>query len=314
MSTHSLGLARFANTVVFATLLLILLGGMVTSLGGGLSVPDWPTTYGYNMFTFPISQWEGLVFWEHVHRLAGAFVGLLTLILAAWVVWAETRRWVRLLGLGVLALVVIQGIMGGLRVTEVSTTLAIIHGCVAQAFLCALTLLALALSPGWAREHPSERGGLFLGFACWSWALVGAVFVQLVFGAVMRHFHAGLAIPTFPLTPEGTLLPTQHNPLVDIALAHRLWAAAVAIAAAVVIAKAFGLARAGVCPSVLQGFAVALGSLLMVQLCLGAWVIWLLRPPVPTSLHVLNGALVLITAFALAVHSSRLQSSQGHRA
>jgi len=101
MKVFSLGLFRFAKGVVFATLVLISLGGMVTSVGGGLSMPDWPTTFGYNMFTFPISQWEGLVFWEQIHRLAGALVGLLTLVLAVWVLRKDDRVLALDLGVGV---------------------------------------------------------------------------------------------------------------------------------------------------------------------------------------------------------------------
>ena len=303
-------LSSFSRALVLATLGLIILGGMVTSLGGGLAVPDWPTTYGYNMFTFPISKWEGLVFWEHIHRLAGALVGVLTLVLALWLLRWEERAWVRRLGLGAVALVVIQGIMGGLRVIELSTTLAIIHGCIAQGFLCVVTLLALTLSPHWGQETEPETFRVPVRFVRWTWALVAFIFIQLVLGAVMRHLHAGLAIPTSPLTPEGKLLPQVHNPLVDIALAHRLWAAAVVLVGAVVIVQSLRLARAGIHAAYFARNAVVLGCLLMAQLILGAWVIWFLRPPIPTSLHVLNGALVLMTALALAVHASRFRASR----
>lgn len=293
MQPVSLGLSRFSKAVVAATLGLIFLGGMVTSLDGGLSVPDWPTTFGSNLFTFPVSEWVGLIFWEHTHRLAASMVGLMTVILAIWIWRKDPRPWVRWLGVGAVALVVLQGVMGGLRVTEISTSLAIIHGCAAQLFLCVVTLLALALSPKWplfCEKAPP--------LALWTWVLTGSVFFQLILGAVMRHLHAGLAIPTFPLTPEGTLLPQSHNMLVDIAMAHRLWAVAVGIVGAVVIAKA--IRNVGT-----RFFAAGLFSLLLIQLALGACVIWFLRPPVATSLHVLNGAVVLMTAFALAVRATR---------
>ncbi|MCX6967204.1 MAG: COX15/CtaA family protein [Verrucomicrobia bacterium] len=300
---YSLGLYRFAKAVVFATLSLILLGGMVTSLGGGLSVPDWPTTFGYNMFTFPFSQWQGLVFWEHIHRLAAALVGALTVLLAIGILRKESRPWVRGLGVGAVALVILQGIMGGLRVTELSTPLAILHGCVAQGFLCVVTVTALALSPQWPQVQKDPR--VPSGFVRWNWALVAVVSIQLVLGAVMRHLHAGLAIPTFPLTPEGTVFPVVHNKLVDIAFAHRVWAVVVALVTAIVIGKAIPLAREGRHPAFLERSAVALVCLLGVQLTLGAWIIWFYRPPLPTSLHVLNGALLLMTALTLAVKASR---------
>jgi heme a synthase len=307
MKPHRPGLFRFAITVIAATLALILLGGMVTSLGGGLSVPDWPTTYGYNLFTFPFSRWEGLVFWEHLHRLAGALVGVLTVMLFIWVFRQEQRPWVRWLSLGAVGLVIIQGVMGGLRVIALSSTLAIVHGCVAQTFLCVLMWITMTLSPQWSQGIQPGHFRVPAVFVRWSWALVAMIFIQLVLGAVMRHFHAGLAIPTFPLTPEGTLFPRVRNPWIDIAFAHRFWAAAVALVAAVVISKSIGLARHS---EVFAKYALALGGLLMVQFLLGASVIWFVRPPVPTSLHVLNGALVLLAAFALAVHATQGRGSQ----
>src|SRR5205807_4366974 len=106
-------LNRFAWLSVVATLLLICSGGMVTSKGVGLAVPDWPTTFGYNMFLFPVSKWIGGVFFEHSHRLIASTVGVLSVILAAWLWYAESRRWVRMLGLAAVGAVILQGILGG---------------------------------------------------------------------------------------------------------------------------------------------------------------------------------------------------------
>lgn len=304
MQSPSSGLSRFANAVVFAALLLILLGGMVTSLGGGLSVPDWPTTYGYNMFTFPISQWEGLVFWEHIHRLAGSFVGLLTLALAYWIWRTDNRKWVRRMGLVAAGLVVIQGVLGGLRVTEVSTSLAIVHGCVAQAFLCVLLLLAMALAPRWSERRAELKRSGAARLSSWSYLVLGVVYLQLILGAVMRHMGAGLAIPTFPLTPEGTLMPREHNAFVDMAMMHRIWAAVVAIAAGILITKAIRLVRSAKGPAWYRRLAILMGGLIVIQWGLGAAIIWYFRPPFPTSLHVLNGALLLMAAFMMAVFAS----------
>lgn len=301
----SLQLSRFAKLVVLSTLLLIFLGGMVTSLGAGLSVPDWPTTFGYNLFAFPVSRWVGPVFWEHVHRLVAAAVGLLTIVLAVWTWRADGRAWVRKVAVGAVALVIVQGIMGGLRVTQLSTALAIVHGCAAQAFLCAVTLLAMALSPEW--EKP---GGTAMARARnwkgWAWALTTAVYVQLILGAVMRHLGAGLAIPTFPLTPEGTLMPRVHNLMVDIHFTHRFWAVVVAVLTAVVVTKLVRTARDGnrVETRLLRP-ALWLAGLVAVQIGLGGAVIWMLRAPLPTSLHVVNGAVILMLCFMLAVRGSR---------
>src|ERR1700732_409805 len=103
-------LNRFAWLTAVATLFLICSGGMVTSKGVGLAVPDWPTTFGYNMFLFPVSQWVGGIFFEHTHRLIASAIGFMTIILAVWLRFAEHRRWVRNLGYFALAAVILQGV------------------------------------------------------------------------------------------------------------------------------------------------------------------------------------------------------------
>ena len=91
-------LHRYAKFVSAATVLLITAGGLVTSTGSGLAVPDWPTSYGWNMFTFPMRHMVGGIFYEHGHRLIASGVGLLTIVLALWLWRAEPRRWMRVLG------------------------------------------------------------------------------------------------------------------------------------------------------------------------------------------------------------------------
>src|SRR5438094_9326522 len=95
MHQDNVGLHRFALFTAFCTALLIFIGGLVTSTESGLSVPDWPTTYGWNMFSFPFSKWVGGIFYEHCHRLLASFVGFLTVVLTAWMWAKEERAWVR---------------------------------------------------------------------------------------------------------------------------------------------------------------------------------------------------------------------------
>jgi cytochrome c oxidase assembly protein subunit 15 len=140
---------RLALVTAGATFLLILAGGVVTTTGAGLAVPDWPTTFGYNMFLYPWAKMTGGILYEHSHRLIGSLVGLLTLALAI-VLWAvEPRRWVRWLGAAALLAVVIQGILGGLRVVLVAEQLALLHGALAHAFLGLAASLALFTSRAW---------------------------------------------------------------------------------------------------------------------------------------------------------------------
>ncbi|MEY2526827.1 MAG: heme a synthase, partial [Verrucomicrobiota bacterium] len=142
-------LNRFAWLLCVATVFLVCSGGMVTSKGVGLAVPDWPTTFGYNMFLFPVSQWVGGIFFEHTHRLIASAVGFMTIILTLWLRFTEERRWVRNLGYLALVAVILQGVLGGLRVTMLKDEIGIFHACLAQAFLGLLVVIALVTTRFW---------------------------------------------------------------------------------------------------------------------------------------------------------------------
>ena len=176
-----------------------------------MAVPDWPTTYGYNMFLVPFDQWLGKfgIFEEHSHRLVASFVGFLTIGLAIWLWAKEARKWVRLLGIGALVLVVMQGVLGGLRVTEINQNLGLIHGAVAQLFLILVCAIALVTSAWWQRVNVSDRAG-FAALKGILVAVICLVFVQLLLGATMRHQHAGLAIWDFPLA-HGQVWPATDE-------------------------------------------------------------------------------------------------------
>src|SRR3954453_13292098 len=221
MSEHRYNrpLHTIALLTAAATLVLIFMGGLVTSKHAGMSVPDWPNSYGYNMFTFPPSIWlsrqAGGIFYEHSHRLMGTVVGMLSILLTI-VAWArEPRRWVRWLCTGVLGAVIFQGVLGGLRVVLVKLDLAIVHACVAQAFFCLTAFTCVATSRWWtaiARQDetaadriPSPR---LIAFAV---ACVLAIYLQLIVGATMRHYGAGLAIPDLPLAYGHVLPPTLSH-------------------------------------------------------------------------------------------------------
>src|SRR5438445_4558236 len=200
-------LNRFAWLTCVATLLLICSGGMVTSKNVGLAVPDWPTTFGYNMFLFPISKWVGGILFEHTHRLMGSLVGFLTIILAVWLWLPEDRRWVRKLGAIAPAGVILQGILGGIRVTMMKDEIGIFHACIAQAFLGLLVVIALVTTNFWRtlanlRIDPlklTQIKTLAIGITL-------AIYLQLALGATMRHQHRDLAILDFP-TANGAWIP-----------------------------------------------------------------------------------------------------------
>src|SRR3954471_19266606 len=184
-SPHNRWLTGFAFLTALSTLALIAVGGLVTSHGAGMSVPDWPNSYGYNMFLFPVSQWRGGILYEHTHRLMGTVVGMLSILLTivAWRV--EPRRWARWLATAVLGAVIFQGVLGGLRVVLVKLDLAIVHACFAQAFFC-LTALTAVVTSRWWLEAPDlaqsgeSTGGRRLILACA--IAVSLVYLQLVAG------------------------------------------------------------------------------------------------------------------------------------
>jgi cytochrome c oxidase assembly protein subunit 15 len=178
---------RVALGTVAATFLLILAGGLVTNTGSALAVPDWPTTYGHNMFVYPWSAMVGGIFFEHSHRLLGSLVGLLTVVLATTLGLTEPRRWVRALGGVAVLLVVLQGVLGGLRVVLVKDAIAIFHGGAAQAFFALTVILALVTSREWLEHRPAPVSGRLVGLAA---AAAALLYAQIVFGALLTH--AGL--------------------------------------------------------------------------------------------------------------------------
>jgi cytochrome c oxidase assembly protein subunit 15 len=182
-------LAVFVRVDALATFFLLIVGGLVTSNDAGLAVADWPSSYGYNMFLYPFARMTGGIYFEHAHRLFGSLVGLTTLVLAILLVRYEPRRGVRRLGVAALVLVVAQGILGGLRVTETNIALAVVHGVTAQVFFATLVAISVLTCPRWREGSdlaPAPVGRLFVR------CLVGAVLAQLVLGALLRHLDRAL--------------------------------------------------------------------------------------------------------------------------
>jgi cytochrome c oxidase assembly protein subunit 15 len=288
---RSRALHRFALATAGATLVLIVAGGLVTSTESGLSVPDWPLSYGRLM-----PPMVGGVFYEHGHRMVATTVGILTVVLAVWLARREPRRWVRRLGLLAVSTVVAQGVLGGLTVIFLlPTAVSVAHACLAQTFFCIVVTLAVVTSPRW---QPRPSGARFPVSRLAALA-AAVVFVQLVIGAVMRHTKAGLAIPDFPLA-LGRVVPRIDSFPVAIAFAHRAWALVVAglVFAAVVAAYRSGLRRS----------ALFLATLVPAQIALGALTVLSRKGVAITTAHVATGALLLGTSLALSLGSPRLKS------
>jgi cytochrome c oxidase assembly protein subunit 15 len=286
---------------VVATLLVVVAGGIVTSAEEGLAVPDWPNSFGSNMFLFPLARMTGGIYYEHAHRLYGSLVGLTTIVVAVTMFAtraAPTLRW--LAGLAVL-FVIVQGAMGGLRVTGSLTTsmaaadlapslpLAIAHGVFGQVFLVVMaTIWAMSTGAWRTAPAPSGRAGSL------PIILVVLVLLQLVTGALARHLY------------------TVETPMPWPTHVHLTLAALVAVAALVVGFRAWAqggvviLRRIGLAAVVVVGLQLLLGF--------GALVVVLARReggPNPveiivTTLHQANGALILVAAAQLALWSQRL--------
>ena len=371
VSSYSSWLNRFAVLTAAATFMLLGVGGLVTSHGVGMAVPDWPNTYGYNMFAFPVSQWVGGIFYEHSHRLVASLVGLLTAILAAWLWIRETTgrtRWagftaivvtllllgvrqlpvylvlaalavfvvtvalwqfkrnsraLRWLGVAALAAVILQGVLGGLRVVWLADELGIFHATLAQLFLVLVCALALFTSQWWTNSPApviaSQSDGVGEQAAVSGNGLRGLVLAttllilgQLILGAAMRHQHAGLAIPDFPLA-YGKVWPamdadsvmrynqqrieiTAVNPItgfqVGLQMVHRITALLILMGVGVVAWRVRWIGPAGV---LLRRLAFVWLGLILVQVGLGAWTIWSNKAADVATAHVLVGALSLVT-------------------
>jgi len=309
----------FAVLTALFTFLLLGAGGLVTSHEAGMSVPDWPNSYGYNMFLFPPSQWIGGIFYEHTHRLIASGVGLMTTILAVWLWLRDSRKWMHRLGLTAFLLVVVQGVLGGLRVVLVDAQLGIYHAIVGQLFFVLTAAIALFTSPWWmahASPRPDRISGQKAADLMVLRRLVLATTVlilcQLIIAATMRQQHAGLAIPDFPLaygkiwpdtTPAAVQSYNEHrlnviaeNPVtafqIVLQMVHRLVALAIFI---LTVTCAWQARRRLGKSDPLAKLALFWLGLILAQILLGAATIWSNKAADVATAHVLGGALSLVT-------------------
>lgn len=278
------GLHRFAVFTSCVTLILIVAGALVTSNDAGLSVPDWPTSFG-SWYKMP--HMVGGIKYEHGHRMVAEFVGLLTIVLAAWTWRAERRRWMRWLGLAALGTVIAQGILGGITVLfYLPPAISSAHAALAQTFFCIAVAIAVFTGKRWVEEQPRvefdvRRPSLFTLVLL----SIFVLYVQLILGAMFRH--KGLS-----WWPH-----VVHAGVVAIVLS---WTAVRAIS---------------VYPHIqaVKKPAVIMLSLMVAQLCLGflafitrvMWGLDAAQPELPmvisTVIHVATGALLLATTVVLAI-------------
>ena len=303
---------RWAVVLACATFPLLWVGGLVTTTDAGMAVPDWPSTYGYNLFLYPWQSWLAGpwdLFVEHGHRLLGALVGMLTIGLVI-VLWrTHERRWLRHLSLAALGLVVFQGVLGGMRVLLDEQTLAMLHGCTGPLFFALTMAMVVFTSKSWTDDTAVAAPRLpMAGVVRWlAVATSILVYLQVVFGAVLRHVPvdaepgAFLLAVRFHLFLAGVL--TMH-------VAALVW----------LVMRHFRAVRP------LSRWVAALGGLIVVQLLLGTST-WIVKFAVPTwavawhppvalqanswlqthivTAHVAVGSLLLATSLAVALMALR---------
>jgi heme a synthase len=264
-------LQAFAWLLAFITFFLVLAGGLVTSTGSALAVPDWPLAFGQ---VFP--PMEGGVFFEHGHRMIAATVGLLTIVLAVWLWRATTDRTLRRLGIAAVAVVCTQGLLGGLTVLlKLPPPISIAHAALGQIFFCAIVSIA-ALSGGTMPDDEKYVSTDTAKLRRLALLTIGFIFLQLLAGATIRHTGKGLHLHLLGAT---------------LVLVH-----------VILLAKRILSDRER--PVELRGPATMLLGLVGVQIVLGFYS-WL-RPLVwITTAHVGNGALIFATTVIIALQAYR---------
>ena len=312
-STVSPWTHRWAVALACATFPLVWVGGLVTTTDAGMAVPDWPNTYGYNLFLYPWQTWLSGpwdLFIEHGHRLLASSVGMLTIGLLVVLLRNDRRRWMKGLGFAALALVIFQGVLGGLRVLFDERTLALLHGCTGPLFFALTVAMVVFTSRAWMNAVP-ERNDVAAG-NIGRLAVVTAVlaYLQILVGAVLRHVPVDAQPATFMLAVKAHLFLAAILALHVVALA---WCVQTR-------ARHFWP---------LGWLSIALAGLLLVQTGLGAGT-WLVKFAVPAwaagwistqsvavqaggwlqthiiTAHVATGSLILGAAVALALYTRRL--------
>ena len=297
-------LHRYAVLLACCTFLLVVAGGLVTSTGSGLAVPDWPLSFGQ---LFP--RMEGGVLYEHGHRLIATVVGLLTIGLVILATRLEARRWVRRLAWAALGAVILQGALGGMTVLlRLPDAVSVAHAGLAQLFFALTAVIATVTSPAYASQSQMAEAVTVAEVAASTLLLTllsaTAVYAQILLGAIVRHTGAGLAIPDYPLS-FGRLVPEFGSVLVVWHFLHR-WFALVPVALILWVAARIALRHE-------RAYLVRPAALLVAvtgwQVFLGALTIWTRRAVVPTTAHVATGALVFALSVLLAVRVHRVLGS-----
>lgn len=328
MQSQSIALRRYSKLLCAVTLFLIMLGALVKSTESGLSVPDWPTTYGKFMFAYPLNKMYGGIKYEHTHRMLASLVGFLTLILTIWLLTQpKIAPWIKRLGIFAFLTVVLQGVLGGLTVLFfLPVWLSTFHGVLAQTFFILVIFIAYSLSVERHHRWNLEEEGYNSRFLKWSITLMAMVYIQLIIGNVMRHAQAGLAIPDFPtmgwtFTPsfdhawlnrinawrfENNLDPVNLGQVM-IHLTHRCWAFLILLNLLWLNQIAYKECLEH--PLIMKTL-YWLNLAIILQITLGISTVLSHKEAYTTTLHVTTGAVVLALSFLMVLRAAPLTWSQ----
>jgi len=314
---------RLSKVIVLLTLSLIFVGALIKSHEVGLSVPDWPTSYGKQMFSFPFSEMVGGIFYEHGHRLFATIVGFFTLIQFIVLSFTDHPMWVKKMSFIALVLVITQGFLGGMTVIFfLPPQISILHGVLAQIFFISIIFIAYSLSDSRLNKK-KESFPLFIKRGALVITLL--VFVQLVLGALVRHTSSGLAIPDFPKM-GGMWIPTFSDNMVNninvelfdknldmvskwqvvIHFLHRLGAFIITLALTFFVYKFRKMVEKN---STESKILILFSVLLFIQIILGASTVITEKLPYVASFHVVTGAALLgcCALFVMVTQSNKIK-------
>ena len=314
---------RLSKVIVLLTLSLIFVGALIKSHEVGLSVPDWPTSYGKQMFSFPFSEMVGGIFYEHGHRLFATIVGFLTLIQFIVLSFTDHPMWVKKMSFIALVLVITQGFLGGMTVIFfLPPQISILHGVLAQIFFISIIFIAYSLSDSRLNKK-KESFPLFIKRGALIITLL--VFVQLILGALVRHTSSGLAIPDFPKM-GGMWIPTFSDNMVNninvelfdknldmvskwqvvIHFLHRLGAFIITLALTFFVYKFRKMVEKN---STESKILILFSVLLFIQIILGASTVITEKLPYVASFHVVTGAALLgcCALFVMVTQSNKIK-------
>jgi cytochrome c oxidase assembly protein subunit 15 len=307
MNEYHPWLHRYAAFVAFCTFLLIVAGALVTGNDAGLSVPDWPTSFG----TFRMPRMVGGVKFEHGHRMIAGTVGIFTILLAIWIWRQDSRRWIRWVGFAAVMAVLAQAVLGGVTVLFfLPVAISTAHATLAQIFFCLAASLAFFTSADWRWDEAKVEDPSTPSLQLLTTVTTGVILVQLILGAVYRHTPQGITTAYPAPAPISSLLPR-----VSI-VPHVVGACVVTLLIGWVVSTV--LMRFSNQPGLLHP-ALLLGGLLVAQLFLGIGSLIMKiearnapqpLPPVVdiTTAHVAVGALVLVTSLYLTYQARRFVS------